>query len=94
VRHLEIRGFASDSASSEDSVAGVEKPTQRGRGTGRVSLFSDRRGIPKKVKTMTASPNAVPAIARKLKSSKVSCNPIPLVWIGLGTGATLLLIPP
>ena len=43
---------------------------------------------------MTANPNAVPSIARKLKSSKVSCRPIPLVWIGIQTGATLLLIPP
>jgi hypothetical protein len=30
---------------------------------------------------MTANTNAVPAIARKLKSSKVSWSPIPLVWM-------------
>jgi hypothetical protein len=54
---------------------------QRGRGTVPGSLFRDRRGIRKKEKTMTANTRTVPAIARKLKSSKVSWSPIPLVWM-------------
>jgi hypothetical protein len=54
---------------------------QRDGGNERVTFIPDRRGMRKKEKTMTANTSTVPVIARKLKLSRVSCKPIPLVCI-------------